>query len=68
MILTLAMAASQKEMWEHRPQHSHTLLNKIIMGFMHTEAMNCLPGMPDHRLTILTIILTCANNGSMAAC
>ena len=56
MILTLAMAAPQKQMWGHRPQHSHIQLN------------NHLPGMLDHGLTILTILLTCTNSGSIAAC
>ena len=30
--------------------------------------MNHLPGMLDHRLTISTILLSCTNSGSMAAC
>ena len=68
MILTLAMAASQKQMWGHKPQHSHTKLNNNYTGFIHTEPMSCLPGMLDQGLTILTILLTCTKSGSMAAC
>ena len=68
MILTLAMAAPQKQMWGHRPQHSQIQLNNNYTGFIHTEAMNHLPGVPDHGLIILTILLTYTNSGSMAAC
>ena len=32
MILTLAMAALQKQMWGHRPQHSHTQLDNNYTG------------------------------------
>ena len=32
MILTLAMAALQKQMWGHRPQHSPTQLNNNYTG------------------------------------
>ena len=32
LILSLAMAAPQKHMWGHRPQHSHTQLNNNFTG------------------------------------
>ena len=64
---TLPMAVPQKQMWGHRPQHSHNQLNNNYAG-LHTYWSNQLSawyvGSWAHHLTH---ILTCTISGSMAA-
>ena len=65
---TLPMAVPQKQMWRHRPQHSHTQLNNNHAG-LHTYRSN-EPSAWHVRSWAhqLTYILTCTISGSMAVC
>ena len=52
MILTLSMAAPQDtDVGTQASAQPYPIKQKIILDFMHTEAMNHLPGMLNHGLT-----------------